>query len=170
MAIQIEIHDIHAKLLIDFYIQRLQVLRAEMAERERETKEIYTIIQKLKRGDISKETQAAGLAQAAPSNYSENWTWIKKVQFAIQQQGKPLTTKEIVETLTEYEPSFIFDRKRAVASISSILSSKSGTGKEFLKVENDIGDSAYTININPKQEHLFEILDGIIQEPKIKNL
>lgn len=158
MGILIEVHDVHAKLLVDFYIQRLKVLRAEILEHERETKEINSIIQKLKKGDNHEVSLTASTTNIS---YSEKWPWVKKVQFAIEKQGKPLTTKEIVDTLTDYEADFIFDRKRAVASISSILSSKSGVEKEFLRVESESGDFAYDINNSEKQQAQSMVKEGI---------
>lgn len=80
------------------------------------------------------------------SHYSDKWPWVKKVQFAIEYHKRPLTTREIVETLTEYESSLLIDRKRAIASVSSILSSKSGENKDFLRVNSEFGDFAYTVN------------------------
>jgi hypothetical protein len=145
MPIQIEVQDLHAKLLIDFYIQRLKTLKTEIIERERELKEINGTIQKLKRGNLS-PVESSPKEMINDSHYSEKWTWVKKIQFAIELQGKPLTTKEIVDTLTEFEADFIFDRKRVVASISSMLSTKSGSDKEFIRVESDSGDFAYNIN------------------------
>lgn len=155
MPVQIEVNDSHIKHLTDFYIQRLKVLREEIIERERESKEINATIQKLRKGtsptEISSETK-----KAAPE-YSEKWPWIKKVHFAIEQQQRPLTTKEIVDTLTEYETSFIYDRKRAVASISSILSSKWGNNKEFIRMESESGDFAY--GLNDKQASVTNNID-----------
>lgn len=144
MPIQIEIQDTHAQLLIDFYVQRLRVLRDEILERERESKEINGVIQKLRK----REPQLA-ISNGSPVDrlvYSDKWPWVKKVQFALETQENPMTTKEIVDLLTEYEPSFLFDRKRAVASISSILSSKSGPGKEFARLDGESGDFAYCIS------------------------
>jgi hypothetical protein len=143
MPIQIEVQDVHAQLLVDFYVQRLKILRDEIIEREREAKEINTVIQKLRKKDGLLELPTS---QTHKMPYSDKWTWVKKVQFAIEHEDRPLTTKEIVDVLTEYETTFLFDRKRAVASISSVLSSKSGADKEFSRIESDSGDFAYAIN------------------------
>jgi len=147
MPVQIEVQDIHTKLLIDFYLQRLKILRSEIIERERETKDINSTIQKLKKGNIRPPSNSNVNVMEKEVPYSEKWPWVKKVYFAIEQQGKPLTTKEIVDVLTEYEADFIFDRKRAIASISSILSVKSGgEDKPFIRTESESGDFAYNIN------------------------
>jgi hypothetical protein len=144
MPIQIEIQDTHAKLLVDFYLQRLKVLRNEIAEREREAKEINVIMQRLRK---SKGAATVDMVIEEPATpYSEKWPWVRKIHFALKITGKPLTTKEIVDLLSGYEANFILDRKKVVASISSVLSTKSGPGKEFIRVPGDSGDFAYTLN------------------------
>lgn len=148
MPIQIEVHDSHAQILIDFYLKRLKALRDEIVEREREMKDITQTIQKLKKGGTTAEIESKTTIPAI--EYSDKWTWVKKIEFAIEQQRKPLTTKEIVEVLTEFEPSFLFDRKRVVASISSTLSTKSGEGKDFVRVETESGDFAYDLKRSPE--------------------
>jgi len=150
MPIQIEVHDSHAQLLIEFYVSRLKLLREEIQERERESKEINGVIQQLK-----KRAALAGEADEIPTPlvyYNDKWTWLKKIHFALEQRGKALSTKEIVDTLADYEPTFLFDRKRAIASISSVLSVKSGAGKDFLKVDTDSGEFAYAINDFPPDD------------------
>lgn len=151
MPIQIEVQETHAQLLIEFYVQRLKVLRDEILERERETKEINSTIQKLKKKNSnSGQQEIPNNAVSIETSYSDKWPWVKKVSFVLENTSHPLTTKEIVDVLTEYEPSFLFDRKRAIASISSILSLRWGGDKEFLRVESESGDFAYTIN-KPEQ-------------------
>ena len=147
MSVNIEINENHIDALIDFYIQRMKILRDEIAIREKESKEINAQILKLKKGKNPSSLLSSTSAQ--PINgvgYSDKWPWVKKIRFAIETQGRPLTTKQIVETLTEYEIELMFDRKKAVASISSMLSTKSGPDKDFIRVEGETGDFAYTIN------------------------
>ncbi|MBP6023048.1 hypothetical protein [Ferruginibacter sp.] len=144
MSIQIEINDIHVKQLTEFYIQRLKALREEIIEREKESKEINLMIQKLRKANIPED--GAVYIELPAFDYSDKWPWVKKIQFAIEYSGRALTTKEIVDTLSEFETSFIYDRKRAIASISSVLSMKSGNGKEFLRSESVSGDFAYDLN------------------------
>lgn len=154
MPIQIEIQDTHAQLLIDFYVGRLKTLKDEISDREREAKEINGVIQKLKK----RESVPIAISNGLPvdrSDYSEKWTWLKKVLFALDTMDRPLTTKEIVDVLTEYEPSFLFDRKRAIASISSILSTKAGS--DFVRVDSDSGDFAYRLrNDNDNKRNVLE--------------
>lgn len=144
MPIQIDVHESHIQSLIQFYFERLKTLRVEITAKELELKEITLVIQKLKRGSANGNTQDN--IGKVNIDYSESWPWARKVEFAIELKEKPLSTKEIVDILTEFEPSFLIDRKRVVASISSILSSKSGEGKEFKRVESDTGDFKYIVN------------------------
>lgn len=146
MPVQIEINDAHIDALIDFYIQRIKVLREEVIVRERELKDINTQILRLKKGKNTSSTIFNSQGQHPSLPYSEKWPWVKKIRFALEVQGRPLTTKEIVETLTEYEIELMFDRKKAVASVSSMLSTKSGSDKDFIRVESVSGDFAYDIN------------------------
>lgn len=154
MPIQIEVNETHAKLLVDFYVQRLKVLRSEILERDKETKEINTIIQTLRKVEKSEKSEQPEQSSifALGASYSAKWPWVKKIKFALEQSGMPLTTKEIVDALSLYEADLLVDRKRAVASISSLLSSKSGTGKDFRRVDNESGDFAYTLNNDTEKE------------------
>lgn len=159
MPIQIEIQDSHAQLLIDFYIARLKVLRDEIQDREKESKDINTTIQRLRKREIP--LTIGNGHQIDKSIYSEKWPWLRKVQFALESRSTPLTTKEIVDVLTEYEASFLFDRKRAVASVSSILSTNAGS--EFIRVPSESGGFAYrlTTNNDHKNNTLEEPIDDL---------
>jgi hypothetical protein len=139
MPISIEINDIHVDALIEFYIQRIKVLRDEMACREKELKEINTQILKLKKSKRDVDDGEPEHSNVVIALYSDKWPWVKKIKFAIE-------LKEIVDTLIEYEIGLMFERKKAVASISSMLSTKSGPDKEFSKIESDSGEFAYAIN------------------------
>ena len=153
MPIQLEISDIHVKGLTEFYIQRLKALREEIMDRERETKEINAIIQKLRKTVPSAPLFSDDVTNKTGLDYSDKWPWVKKVQFAIIHENRPLTTKEIVDVLTEYETAFIYDRKRAVASISSVLSGKWGADKDFTRIESESGDFAYYLNVKDSAEY-----------------
>jgi len=144
MSIQIEVQNAHIEYLIEFYLERLKSLRAEISAKEQELKDITSTIQKLKKGSNPDKFEEADAA--IDVEYSERWPWVKKVEFALKYKNKPLSTKEVVETLTEFEPEFLIDRKKVVASVSSILSSKSGDDKTFKRINHDSGDFEYTLN------------------------
>jgi hypothetical protein len=146
MPIQIEINDAHVDALIAFYIQRIKALRDEMSIREKELREINTQILKLKKSKRDIDESKPEQPNAIIALYSDKWPWVKKIKFAIELKGRALSTKQIVDILIEYETGLMFERKKAVASISSVLSTKSGADKEFVKIESDSGEFAYTIN------------------------
>jgi hypothetical protein len=154
MPVQIEINESHIDALVDFYIQKIKVLREEIAIREKEAKEINSQIMKLKKGksSVSMSPSENEEQSAQMISYSDKWPWVRKIKFALEIQGRPLTTKEILDTLIDYEIALMFDRKKAVASISSILSTKSGEDKEFIRVEGETGDFAYTVNDSKEPE------------------
>jgi hypothetical protein len=147
MPVQIAIQDNQADLMIDFYVNRLKTLREEILARENETKLINNLVQQLKKRDTS--MVAESMPSYAISNrpdYSEDWPWMKKILFALNNSPTPMTSKEIVGFLTDYEPVLLFDKKRAIASVSSILSTKSGKGKTFVRTEKESGDFAYQLS------------------------
>lgn len=158
MPIQIEIHDSHIQPLIDFYVNRLKTLRNEIVEREKEMKDVTQTIQKLKKTTLL--TQGNEENTIPSVEYSDKWTWVRKIEFAISFKNKPLTTKEIVDVLTEFEPSFLFDRKRVVASISSTLSTRSGSDKEFERTTNDNNEFAYYLQ-PPEGSPRLEPIDDL---------
>jgi hypothetical protein len=158
MAVKIEISDTHVKALTEFYIQRLKVLREEMIEREKEIKEINATIQLLRKPTVAGDLS---ITKSSSVEYSEKWPWIKKIQFAIAHEDRPLTTREVVDVLTEFETAFIYDRKRAIASISSVLSNKWGPDKDFGRQQSESGDFAYYIN--EKEENNLIIAESNLE-------
>ncbi len=144
MSIKIEINEAHVKQLMEFYIQRIKVLKEEITERERESKELNESILQLRKAVSDKSGNVQKINPKA-SRYNTLWPWFRKIEFAINHMNKPISTREIIETLSEFEPSFLYNRKKAVASISSVLSTKSGKGKKFIRKQNDIGEFIYTL-------------------------
>ena len=55
------------------------------------------------------------------SGYRSGFTWKQKTRYIIERCGDPVTTTEIADTICSWEPNL--DRKRVVASVSSVLSS-----------------------------------------------
>ncbi|QJB42446.1 hypothetical protein HF324_33180 [Chitinophaga oryzae] len=141
MAVNIEIKEAYVKDLIDFYVEKQRQIRIEVNNLEEQLKEISAIIMQLRQS--SRSTNAEIPLIKGDEVYSEKWPWVRKIMFALRQADAPLSTKQIVDSLSEYEPEFISDRKRVVASVSSTLSVK--TDEEFGRVQNDSGENAYYI-------------------------
>jgi len=71
--------------------------------------------------------------------YDKNWPSIKKIIFAMETANKPLTTREIVDMLKIYDPSFS-DKKideAAIANFSSVLAMKSKSNKIFTRTKGE---------------------------------
>jgi hypothetical protein len=80
--------------------------------------------------------------------YNSNWTWEKKIRYVLEsKENVGLTTSKIVNNLSRFEPQFILkkDRKKAVASISAILSAKSKEGIFYKKI-NERKEYVYFLN------------------------
>ncbi|MBN8853636.1 MAG: hypothetical protein BGO55_12065 [Sphingobacteriales bacterium 50-39] len=145
MTIQIEIQNTHVNDLISFYSNKLRGIKDQIATLEMELRDINSIISQLKQGPVDTFTNEEFL-EPSSEKYSASWPWVKKIAFAVREAGRPITTKEIVNILEKFEPNFAIQRKRAISSVSSTLSVKSGKysdKKEFIKVPTDSGEFAY---------------------------
>lgn len=149
--IDIKIKSKHLEDIIFFYSEKQKGCLIKISDLEKEVKEISGIIIQLKKA--FKDSQDILVIDKDEhklyDGYVDKWPWIKKIIFAIEKSRKALTTKEIVDFLIDYEPELIHDRKRAVGSVSSILSVKSappgGDKKEFTKFDSDTGEFAYAV-------------------------
>ena len=144
MGINIEIEQRHIQDLIDFYVEKQKAMKANIAMLESDVKAISATIMQLRQQ--SRTVNFLGddaPAHAGTASYNAKWTWSRKITFAIKHNGKPATTREIVEILCQFEPELIADRKRAIASVSSTLSVKTSAGEEFVKEMGETGDYEY---------------------------
>lgn len=143
MPINIEVTENDAQLLVDFYLKKLKGLKEEIQAKEEEARSINAMLLQLKK--ISKEPLVATESARVDARYTEDWPWLMKIMFALNISDRALTTNEIIEVLTEYEPSFLFERKKVTASISSVLSLRSAPGKELVRVKQPSGDYSYKV-------------------------
>ena len=75
--------------------------------------------------------------------YNPKWSNLKKSIYIIYQDGKPLTTKEIVDTILEkYEPELKSERAKIVGNISSVLGTAAKEGK-LKRALNVLGENIY---------------------------
>jgi hypothetical protein len=144
MSIQIEIRNTHINDLINFYYEKQRAIKEQIVNLEIELSEINVLISQLKQRPVNTFAEEI-ISGTERENYLGNWPWVKKIAFAIKEAGKPITTKDIVNILEKLEPNAI-PRKRAISSVSSTLSVKSGKysdKKEFIKIPTDSGEFAY---------------------------
>lgn len=147
MSVQIEIKDDHIKDLIDFYSMKQKSLKEQISKLEKDLKDVSATISQLKQRNIDPLTSAVALLTDLEI-FSPKWPWVKKIAFAIKEAGKPVTTKEIVEILSVYDPKNEEETKSAIKSVSSTLSVKSGKyleKREFVKSMTDTGEFAYDV-------------------------
>lgn len=145
MPFHLEVTDKDAMDLIEFYTEKQKSIKLQMSELTASLKDISSKIYDLKGILDARQTFSSPEDKTA---YSLKWHWVKKIQFAIHKEGRPLTTKEIVDILSNYQPEYISERRKAIASVSAILSTKSGTHaqhKEFVKIPADWGEYTYDV-------------------------
>ena len=145
--------------LIDFYDQKLKAIKQKKKDLERDESEIRATIMQLKSKKVDDNSDIDSpirfSVRANMDAYDSKWTWVKKIDFAIREAGKPITTNEIVDILIIYEPSFDDDKRKAISSVSSITSVNSGTeeeeDKKFIKIEDETGRSKFFIKDDSEQ-------------------
>jgi hypothetical protein len=158
LSIKIEIRKEDAEDLVEFYVEKQKNIKNQMSALEASLKEINGKILELKqilKGEVKSD--------ASEPEYSSKWHWVKKIEFAITVAGRPLTSKEIVDVLTDYDPSYIVGRKTAIASVSATLSAKSGAyehHKDFVKIPAEWGDYLYDVWKEKVIEPIKENLDN----------
>lgn len=162
--------------LLEFYEAKLKITKQKRKDLENDESEIRATIAQLKNKMQSTETidESPTLFSIKPNKfqYNKKWTWVEKIEFAIRESSKPLNTTEIVDSLIIHEPSLDDDKRRSVASVSSILSIHSGVNeqsdKKFIKIDRG-GRSNFLVrdtvdeNINndalPLKEDKVEIIE-----------
>ena len=177
MPVNIYIQNKDIDDLIEFYNLKLKKIKQNKIELDKEEKSIKATILQLK---SKKAVYDNAVDLFIPKNenesvYSVKWTWAKKIHFAINEARKPLTTNEIVDALSIYEPDFEeggSERRKAIASISSTLSVKAGLemelDKEFVRIDEGTGRSKF----NLRQEEFIKNEEPVptitLEEEKIE--
>lgn len=76
--------------------------------------------------------------------YNSAWTWIRKIIHILKAQ-KESTTSDIVNAVLRYEPDRVKERKKVMASVSAVLSTKSKDDGLFKKRINMRNDNVYSL-------------------------
>ncbi|MES2776350.1 MAG: hypothetical protein V4722_19395 [Bacteroidota bacterium] len=153
MATTIEIKKELIPDVITMFSLKAKEAKAEIKRLEGEVKDYYATISQLHKaltdGDVEKEIKPP------PIPYNVEWRWQDKIRFALGQLSKPSSTREIVDYLANYEPHFAGDdSKKAIGSVSAILSAKSGTEDEnkfFVRSTRNNNELVYTNSIDVVQ-------------------
>jgi hypothetical protein len=139
--------------LIVFYEAKLKEVKQQRKDLEVYEREIrHTIMQlKAKHQETESINEKPILFTVNPNKnaYNRNGTWVEKIEFAIREAARPLNTTEIVDLLIVHEPILEDNKKRSVASVSSILSLNSGAKddleKKFVKIEDATGRTKFFV-------------------------
>jgi hypothetical protein len=87
--------------------------------------------------------------------YSNEFTWVRKIIFAISKANKPLSTSEIVNYLISIDSALGNPRSKSVASVSAILSMNKGG--LFVKSKNNKDENVYELSEKHKKKQTVEI-------------
>lgn len=140
--------------LIDFYETKLISIKQQRKELDLSEREVRATIMQL-RGKLSDLTapEDNGIKYSVQPNlatYSRTWNWVRKIEFAIREAAKPLTTTEIIEMLIVVEPGLEEEKRKSISSVSAIVSMQSGgindKDKKFIKIIDAIGKSRYYLH------------------------
>lgn len=69
-------------------------------------KEVYTEYELLKKENEELKEKLATY-ENPDDGYRKDWTWVAKIVFTLQQAGRPLRSKEIIERLERREPHLL---------------------------------------------------------------
>mgnify|MGYP002075297013 CR=1 FL=1 len=151
MSIQIDIDEAQVKLLKEFYKTRVNEIQSEISKLTAEIEELGRFAKKLdfKPNEVD-ITLPDPSAKYSSSGYQDRWPWVKKAAFLIEDEGRPLSTKDMVELILEkYEPKLKDKRKTVVASLSAVMSTKTKEGL-FTRVTNQFGEFEFSVANNKK--------------------
>lgn len=126
----IEILDSEVDAMAEFLHLRKKHFIDQIEINKKEIKKIESLLLQLK--------------TSRPLIYSNDWNWIKKIKFALNEIGRPATSKEIAQFLTNY------DLKPLRLILSGVSSNLSVYSKEetdhFIKTKNKYDSILYSIN------------------------
>lgn len=132
-----------AKILLDSYSKKKQELQAELSRVTARMQEVSRIL----KGDVVRPSPAVQeplLPLVAGDGYNTGWTWSQKIKYMMEKLNKPVTTKEIVDSLGEIDAKYKEDRETAVKSVSATLSSGSKNGI-YIKTLSERNENQYEL-------------------------
>lgn len=70
-------------------------------------------------------------AQALDGEYSDKWTWNKKIEYICYKKDEPLKTAQIVDEIFFYEPTLTTDKDSLLRNLRPIISSQIKNNRLF---------------------------------------
>ena len=140
MPLSIEIPEIHIAALREFYLNKKEILLAEL-------KTIDNVLSQMSTNNLvpTGKSLSQTLSAIYPPGYPIDALWQDKIIYAIKHTGGESTTSSIANYVCNIERDL--DRRKVVATISSVLSTQSKDGGVFGK------------RLNPKKENVYFIND-----------
>lgn len=149
MSVQININDVQANLLKDYYKRRLSEIQSEIGKLTAEIGEIDKFMKQLDKEVLSADA-LSNTTNISINNYQDRWSWVKKAAFLIKESGRALSTRDMVDLIIDkYEPGQKENRKTVVASLSAVMSTKTKEGL-FVRQQNEFGEFEFSLSENKK--------------------
>ena len=122
--------------LIQFHLQKQQEIRDHIALLQLEEKALSATIVELRQAQNKVKPEFS--PQLGEILYNREWTWTKKIDFALDVAGRAMTSREIVDLLENYEPQLKSQGRKPIASVSAVLSTKSGDYYDRYEGDGDV--------------------------------
>jgi hypothetical protein len=144
MDIQLKISEQLAKEMLEFIETKIRSKQTEIVELENEIADLR--IQRQELEARLNGSQKLLVPDKSEVKYQPKWPIFRKILFILEKHGRPMSTRDIVEYITElYEPEIANERNKLVGNVSSVLGTKAKEGR-LLKGENILGENVFSIN------------------------
>lgn len=135
---KIEFTDSEALELIPFYQEKLEEI---LSKKKRYEQLLQTLRNSLNANSSSKQLFFDSVA-----GYSADWSWTDKIKFVLEESGRVLKTKDIIDRLLNYDPDLGGDRLEVTKRSSSATVSRQTKNGVFGKSEDKDGISKYGLS------------------------
>jgi hypothetical protein len=138
MSISIQISERHLNELKAFYISKREALLSEIDG-------VNDILTQIGEAPNVSKSDSAGitLSSDAPDGYPFKAVWIDKIKYILYLIGGAATTSDLADKICSIEIGS--DRRKVVATISSVLSTHSKIGGAFVKSMNERRESVFSV-------------------------
>jgi|GEM_PF-2843751 hypothetical protein len=144
--IKLQISGDQANMLRAYYNRRLEEINAQLRPLQKELADIQQLLLQLDQKPNKGVARLWSDSQPADNlivEYPKDATWQKKVTWVLGKLGKPCTTAEVVDYITDnFEPTL--DRVRAVRSVSATLTA-AGSEQFYKKTKNEKNENVFEL-------------------------
>ncbi|WP_276370315.1 hypothetical protein [Chryseolinea sp. H1M3-3] len=136
--------------LMDFYLNKQRDLEIKL----REVKGIIAQLQEAVVTPADNQLSITHSTKVSNPVYRENWSWSQKIKYVIEDAGRCLTTRQIIDRLRNFEPLI----GNPINSVSGTISGKISNSIMFNRY-HDLDSSEFFIGL----EEWFTV-DGNVKE------